>query len=378
MEISRKTMVRNLKATTLPFIKKSVLGIDIGTFSIKVVELSLKNNRIKLETYGEIELADYSSTEPNHNPTIDGGALADVLHEVDARSRTGGMSIPLSSTLISFVRVPKRDEDQMHIIIPVEARKYIPIPIEKVILDWVVLEDDDRERTNTSRDSGKPVEAHLQDVMLLAIEKTTPARYARIAEIAGVHPSFYEVEFFGAILSSAPKRQIPILLVDIGATSAKLYVLNQYGTLLVAHSHPEGGAAITECITSAMKWDVKKAEQIKCEHGLHTVPTCTEQENHAMRASITAVLDGLCSEALRIINESEKSHKHTIEHVILMGGGACLPGILEYTSQRLGKKVEIAEPFSTIHIPMILADAITAVGPKFAVAIGLALRGLYE
>src|SRR4051812_6940568 len=103
----------------VPLGGESVLGIDIGSTSIKVVQLKHENKIPRLETYGEIDLSSYKdqSDSVQLSPQKTTAALLDLLHSIEASARSGAMSVPLSSTLITIVDLPERDPEQMRRII---------------------------------------------------------------------------------------------------------------------------------------------------------------------------------------------------------------------------------------------------------------------
>lgn len=119
------------------------VGIDIGTSSIKVVQLRKKKGRALLETYGEIALGPYGGLSVGQvtNLTSDkvAEAIKDLIREANVTTLSGGLSIPFKSSLVTLMELPIIDEKQLKEMIPLEARKYIPVPISEVTLDWWVI-----------------------------------------------------------------------------------------------------------------------------------------------------------------------------------------------------------------------------------------------
>ena len=122
---------------------KSVLGIDIGSSSIKVVEIKKKHGRAVLKTYGELALGPYASTEVGRATSLQpdkiAEALKDILREAKTTTTACGIALPLSSSLISFITVPAVPDKQLGEVISIEARKYIPVPMSGVLMDWSVI-----------------------------------------------------------------------------------------------------------------------------------------------------------------------------------------------------------------------------------------------
>src|SRR5512133_445957 len=131
-----------LGSLNLDFTKKSqsVVGIDIGSSFVKVVQLKKKSGRAVLETYGELALGPIAGLDVGRMTNLPeekvGQAVADILREANVTTKDCALAIPLSGSLISFVEIPYLVERQLQEIIPIEARKYIPVPISEVTLDW--------------------------------------------------------------------------------------------------------------------------------------------------------------------------------------------------------------------------------------------------
>src|SRR3989344_8400887 len=145
----------------------SILGIDIGSSSIKAVQLRKRSGQALLETYGEIALGPYSGLEigrATHLPAERlSEALNDVLRESNTTTKKCGIAIPLPSSMVSLIEMPALSPSQLATMIPLEARKYIPVPINEITLDWWVIPEDDSKAgsvgTNESLGPGGTVAA---------------------------------------------------------------------------------------------------------------------------------------------------------------------------------------------------------------------------
>jgi len=143
-----------LKSEYNPFRKEpdSVIGVDIGSSSIKVVQLRRDKGVAVLETYGEIALGPYAGLEIGQVVSLSTKkiitALQDVIREANVTSKVGGISIPFTSSLVTMIRMPALPVEQLEKMIPIEARKYIPVPINEVSLDWFIVPEGDEEILN--------------------------------------------------------------------------------------------------------------------------------------------------------------------------------------------------------------------------------------
>ncbi|MBI4129039.1 MAG: pilus assembly protein PilM, partial [Parcubacteria group bacterium] len=194
----------------------SVLGIDIGSSSAKIVQLRASRGAAILETYGEIALGPFGGQPVGKavklSPEKTAEALTDLMKEANVTARSGGISIPFSSSLISVLDFPKVDQSALKRMVPIEARKYIPMPISEVSLDWFLIPEEEGERSAFDRIEPAPTRPKGSEVLLVAIHNDTVSAYKTITETAGIHVEFYEIEIFGAIRSSLSHGIAPILV----------------------------------------------------------------------------------------------------------------------------------------------------------------------
>src|SRR3989344_5187200 len=133
----------------LGFLKEdnSAIGIDVGSSSVKVVQLKLKGGKAILETYGELTLGTYGGQSVGQAVVLPTDKLAeaitDLFREANVTTRNAALSIPLRSSLLKVIEVPAFSEKKLNQIIPIEARKYVPVPINEVALDWWVIPETD-------------------------------------------------------------------------------------------------------------------------------------------------------------------------------------------------------------------------------------------
>lgn len=348
------------KATQSP----SVLGVDISSSSIKVVQLRRKAGRAVLETYGELSLGPYARVEAgqatNLPPEIISEGLKDVLREAKVTTMNCGVAIPLSASLITVIEIPKMEAKQLSVVVPLEARKYIPVPISDVSLDWSIipsLEDDEKD--------------DKQNILIVAIHKDTITKYQEIVRQSGLNASFFEIEIFSTIRSSLDRGIAPILLIDFGVGTTKLYVV-EAGIVKNSHSINKGSHDISIALSKSLGISIKEAEEIKKTSGVESVSDRGTDETSF------AVLDFIISEAKRVMLAFEQKNKRPIRKVVFTGGGSLLKGLVDFTGRRFDVEAVVAEPFRKLETPAFLEPILREAGPEFAVAIGTALRKLEE
>lgn len=343
---------------------QSVLGIDIGTSSIKVVQLRREKGRVVLETYGAIALGPYAGVEIGRATSLPaekiGEALKDVIREANVTTKDAALSIPYSSSLISLVKLPASVETQLATVMPIEARKYIPVPINEVLLDWFVV--------TGGKQAGQDGKI---EVLLVAIHNDTIAKFRAMAADAELQVAFFEIEVFSAVRAALEHGLAPVAVVDMGAATTKFYVVER-GLIRESHIINHGAQDLTLAASRALGITVAQAEERKRKYGLSAVP-----END-MKQSLELSLTPLVSEVARTASTWEQSHNQSLSALVLTGGGATLKGLKEFMQQKIQNEIRTADAFGKTQAPAFLEAILKDAGPEFSVAVGLGLRRLQE
>ncbi len=364
------------------------LGIDIGSSAIKIVQLKKKNGQAVLETYGELSLGPYAGLTVGQAAQLPtdkiSAAVADLMKEkeVNVTTRRCGLSIPFASSLMSVVEMPDVGTQKLASMVPLEARKYIPVPIQEVMLDWSVIPKSDtsnEEIPEFAPEMGSPISSPVievektlkkVDVLIVAIHNDTIARYQNIVAQAGLEASFFEIEVFSTMRSVLDEALRPVLVMDMGAASTKLYIVER-GLVRTSHTVNRGAQDITAAIAQSLNITPERAEVMKRGAGL-----LGEDKRVAEVASL--VLDYVWSEVNSTLLSYEKRYNKPVAKVLMVGGGASLKGILDLAKTNFKMNVELGLPFNKVSAPAFLENILHETGPEFAVAIGLALRKLAE
>lgn len=343
----------------------SVVGIDLGSSAIKVVQLRRDKGQAILETYGAIALGPYAGVEIGRATNLPAEKLAealqDVMRESNVTTKECGISIPYSSSLISLIKMPAVPESQLRSMIPLEARKYIPVPIGEVMLDWFVVPKED----------GDPEKGKKEDVLLVAIHKDTLNKYQTIVNTAALSASFFEIEVFSTARASLGNGIVPVAILDIGAATTKLYIVER-GIVRESHIINHGGQELTLAIASSLGITVMEAEELKREHGLG------KEGGEKLQLATEATLNYLLAEVNRSLVSYQQKAGKSIATLIATGGGATLKGFSDFAGGKLSVAVERANPFGKTNAPAFLDPILGDIGPEFSVAVGVALRKLQE
>jgi type IV pilus assembly protein PilM len=351
----------------------SVLGIDIGSSAVKVVQVKKKRGKAVLETYGELALGPYAGTEVGRAVSLPADkqieAIKDILREAKTTTRACGAALPLSSSLITFISIPPVPDKQVGDIVQLEARKYIPVPLNEVLLDYSIIP---KEEAYVTDDESSKTEKQGRDVLVVAIHNDYINEYQSVMTGSGLTPSFYEIEIFSSIRAVVDQGMGTSMIVDMGARSTKLYIVER-GMLRSSHIINKGSQDITLALSKALSITVAEAESLKRTKGLKGGPEYKE-----LTEIITVNLDYTFYEANAALLNYQKKYGKNVSKVILTGGGVLLKGFTDLAKVSFQTDVVYADPFGKLETPAFLSEEFAQAGPEFAVAIGTALRRLSE
>ncbi len=353
----------------------SAVGIDIGSSSIKVVEIKKKNGKAVLETYGAIALGPYADLDNGRVTNLPAEKIVEALKEVLKQSGVTtpsvALSVPVQSSLIFTIDLPAQvKQSELASIIPTEARKYIPVPITEVSLDWFVLPKKEASFEEANNPDLASLPADKTEVLVVAIQNDAVSKYRSLVSQCSLEAGFFEIEIFSSIRANFEHELSPVLLMDFGASHTKLSIV-EFGSVRGFHIINRGGADITDAISKSLSIPYSKAEEMKKEFGLFGSPA-----EKSLSDIIKIHTDYIFSETNNVLLGYEKKYNRTISKVILTGGGSLLKGLPETASNNFRAEVKIGNPFSKIGAPAFLGKVLETTGPEFAIALGLALRKL--
>lgn len=354
--------------------EESVVGIDIGTSAIKVVEIKKKEGKAALETYGAISLGPYAGVEIGRVTNLPvekiSEALIEVLKQASVATPISAIAVPVQSSLIFTISLPNNViATDMKSVVETEARKYIPVPMDEVSLDYFVLphkEPSFEEANNPDH----PISNDKTEVLSVAIQNEAINKLRTVESQSKINADFFEVEIFSSVRANFEHELSPVLLIDFGASRTKL-ALVEFGMVKSYHSINRGGADISNSIAQSLGMTFEKAEELKKEFGLFENPI--EKE---MGQIIRSHVDYIFSETNNVLLGYEKKYGRTVSKIIFTGGGALLKGLVEVGGSNFRAPVSVGHPFNKVKAPEFLKKVLETTGPEFAVAVGLALRKL--
>lgn len=349
---------------------KKFVGIDIGTFSIRAVEISGKRQKKQLENYGEIDHLIFD-TKPFRVFEKETLVLSDdeiaqaiqlIYEEAGIQTRDAIFSIPDFCSFFTNFELPVMSKEELDEAIKYELRSYVPIPISEITIDWAVTEGEIG-KTPTK-------------VLVVAILNDIIEQYQNIARSANVDLKVLEPEVFAlarAVVKNADREKL-IALVDIGARTTTSSIFEK-GTLKTSHSFNIAGNELTQVLAKSLNIDYNKAEAAKMKYGL-TPGSENLPGGKNVGSILSPIVDAITEDIKKALRDLYVSQGKEVEKIILAGAQARLPYLKEYFASDFKKEVEIADPFSGIIFPPALEPVLKERGPSYAIAVGLALKGL--
>lgn len=341
--------------------KKDLVGIDIGSSSIKLVQLWQTKDGYQLLNVGMVPLPPEAIVD---NSLMDTAAVVDAVKNLVAslgiKSKDVVCSISGNAVIIRKILVPTMTSEELEDQIAWEAEQYIPFDIKDVHLDFQVLGPD-------SIDPGK------MQVLLVASKKDIINDYSSVFADAGLNLAVMDVDGFALQnaweLNSTEFTGQVLALVNIGASSININIIKD-DTSLFTRDVQMGGNLYTEEIQKQLGVSAQEAESMKM--------LASELAKQPLRDVISRVNDTISQEIRRSIDfyNSSASNDDRIETICMSGGCSKVQGLRDSVQDRLGMQVSILNPFSAIKYNEKDVDPeyLQEIAPLMAVCVGLAIR----
>ena len=340
-----------------------VLGLDISSSSVKVLELSRDGSGFKVESYAVASLPANAVVEKNVN---DVEAVAEtIVRTVDGartRCKSAALAVAGSSVITKVIDMSKGlSDEQMEAQIAVEADQYIPYPLDEVALDFQVQGE--------SENNPEQVQ-----VLLAACRGEHVELRSDAIEAASLRPKIIDVEAFALqrAFDQMIKPQLGltdeqiVAVVDIGATMTTLSVFNN-GETKYTREQLFGGRQLTEEIQRRYGLSMEEAGLVKKQGGLPD-----DYESEVLQPYKAAVVQQI-TRSLQFFFSS--SSYNDVDFIVLAGGVAAMPGLADLVQERMGTPAAVANPFASMAVaPKVNAVALGNDAPAMMVACGLAMR----
>ncbi len=375
------------------FSKKEVcLGVDIGGGGIKLVELHKAKGRPQLWTYGiaeeklDIHLLETKEKTPEEllygegfdfqkkkkveeeipvidDPRVEKYAelLKTLLKEAKVTTRYASASLPVSYIFHTIINLPAMEEKEVEHIVRAEIKKMLPRPIEEMQIVHQLIPD----RTIGEEKKHQPLR-----VLVTAAPKQLVAFYTSIFQKAGLILRELETEAFALERSLVGLDQATAMVVDMGAERTNFFIIDQ-GLPLTHRTITVGGNTFDRILQQSLGADIEEVQQLKQDlaHSQKKMPTDL----------FLSILDPVVKEieySFDLFLHQTGNEGKRPEKIILTGGSAVFPFILEEIKSKFPLKVFLGDPWARVVYQDGLKTLLDNIGPRMAVSIGMALRNI--
>ena len=356
--------------------KNQLVGLDIGSHAIKLVEIEdTKKGRI-LKNFGIIGLPQDAIVEGAiKEMEIVSSAIKTLYKNMKIKNKNVVTSISGYSVIVKKISIQKRGEAELDASIQDEAEQYIPFDINDVNLDYEILTPPGEEEAE-KKGEGDKGDKGLMDVMLVAAKKDIVEDYVSLLHLTGLSPAILDVDAFAlqnAFELSAEHISGCYALVNVGAEELGINAIKN-GVSIFTRDSSYGGYQINEAIMS--KFDVSYEEAEKIKLGGTKID---HKDKGALEEIFTSVISGWVNEIKRALDFLATTYPdETIEKIVISGGSCRFPGFQKYLELETEIPVIELNPFGNLQVNDKMFDPkyLTYMAPQAAIAVGLALRSI--
>lgn len=350
--------------------QKKSFGIDIGTQSIKIVEVGYKNNRFSIDNYS-IWDDDLDSViqQKNSDASLSPQKITEIIKAMIKESgmamSSAYIALPSYLALFAVIQMPILDEKDFLTAVPLEAKKHIPVPLNSIQLDWINL--------------GKSKFQDQYNVLIIAIPNTVAERYMEVSKALNIKVKGFELDCFSTLRSiDLPKEAA--CLIDIGARTSTVIVVDADKKLQTIQSFDFGGNHITEDVKNFKNCSMLEAERLKKING---VSGSDSKITEIIQSKINSFINTDVIRLLRVVNDTMDID---VKNFYILGGASKMVGIRDYIEYLFKNQlnnqninVSIASPLSGLTVKGVQDDSVKLdVWHDLMLSLGVALKEYVE
>ena len=343
---------------------KSMVGVDIGSSSVKAVELQGKNGDFQLVSLG------YESLPADS--VVDGqimelnsvsNAIANIFNEHKIKTTKVAAGVNGHSVIVKNIVVPQMTRDELQESFAWHAEEHIPFDISDVNLDYHV--------TGNSDDA--------INVLLAACKRDKIANLKQTIQLAGKQPVVIDVDAFALQncyeLNYDPQLGQVVALLNIGASTTNINILNGNRSVFTRDAS-FGGDQYTSLLQKELGLNFDQAEQVK--RGMPLPEGVEQREIEPILDTVSDILSLEIQKTMDFYRATVEDNESAVERILVSGGGSKLNGLIEFLARQFEVPVEIFDPFRKIRVDSRGFDPeyMREIVPEMAIAVGLALRGV--
>jgi type IV pilus assembly protein PilM len=272
-------------------------------------------------------------------------------------------SLPETKAFLRIIAIPTMNTDEVREAVKWEMEANIPLPLDQVYYDWQILEKnliDEKNKIN---------------LLVVAIAKPVVDEIMSVLEGAGLEPVGLEIESIAQArtLVDEKKEDKTIMTVDIGDRRTS-FLITKNGIPCFTSSIPICGQSMTDAISKSLSVSLEEAENMKINYGIGS-----DFKNDAIFNAVKPILDSFSAEIERSIDffTTGLQYSSRVDSIIVCGGGANAKGLIPYLSKKIGRELELGNPWVNVLAGKDLPPIDRNESVQYSTALGLALKGLY-
>lgn len=334
------------------------VGLDIGSKSIKIVQLEKSGDSFRLRAAGIVShknsLPEQIAEDKELAPLAQ--TLKKLHKEAKVSSKDVSISLPEQQAFTRTIKFPLLEDSEVASAVKWEAEQYIPIPISEAIVQHQVLD---------RFPNAQPPQVL---VLLVASSRMVVEKYAKLVQMAGLNLVSVETELMSLVRSLAPHDQT-VVIVDSGARSTNIAIANK-GNLAFARSIATAGEAFTRAVAQGMGIQDIQAEEYKRTYGLSG-----EQLEGKIKSVLEPIINVVSDEVKKSIHFYQTEEKGSMpSSVVLSGGSAAMPEMASLMNKAVNIEVVVANPFTNVTMDPETSKSLTPYAPFYSTAVGLAMK----
>lgn len=332
-----------------------MVGIDIGSKSIKIVELTGSVGKFQLKCSGVVG---YSGLSPDKMvEEKDFIALAEILKkvikQVGITSKEVNIALPEPLIFTRVIKFPLLSDEEVGAAVKWEAEQYIPIPISEAVIQYSIL--------------GKDEISAKTSVLLVAAPKVVVEKYVKVIRLAGLTPISAETELTALARSISPEKGVSLLL-DLGASSVDMAITRD-SKVIFTRSIPVAGETFTRAVSQSLGITIQQAEEYKKTYGLSD-----NQLEGKVKLALEPIFKMVTDEIKKAVHFFQSEDKEEAPTTIFISGGTSLiPELISYLTEVLGLETVSANPFGKISVDQETQKSLVPYLSIYGTAVGLAM-----
>ncbi len=359
-------VVSDFFTDVLNFFKgRAILGVDIGTASIKLAEISETGGKLNLANYGILETKDYlnhpnkaiqtSSLPIEERETAN--MLKTLVWEVKPKTNLAIASIPSFASFATVIDMPLMSREETAKAVLFQAPQYIPMPVSEALIDWLKIDE-----------FGTDARQKFQHIFVVGISKKLIQKYKNIFREAGLRLVSLEFNGLAMTRSLIDAGEDETIIVDIGAEETEIFVASR-GRLEYVGGTDYSGIHLTQSVARSLGITTMRAEELKRRRGLSS-----EGPESELSTLTIPFLDVIIQEVNHVKEVYQRRYGGEAKKIMLVGGGANLIGIEKYFTKQTGLRGTKPNVFRKVSYNLSLEPVLRQLNNEFPTAIGLAER----